>query len=67
MTEMEKMQQGLLYDANYDEELIQARTRCKDLCFEFNQMKPSLAAEQEKLIRSLFGKTGKQFCVTAPF
>lgn len=67
MTEMEKMQQRLLYDANYDEELIQARTRCKDLCFEFNQMKPSLEAEQVKLIQPLFGKTGKQLCITAPF
>lgn len=67
MTELEKMQQGLLYDANYDPELIQARTRCKDLCFEFNHQKPSSLSEQEKLIRSMFGKTGNHFCITAPF
>ena len=35
MTEREKMQQGLLYDANYDEELLAERIRCKDLCFEY--------------------------------
>ncbi len=67
MTELEKMQQGLLYDANYDQELLQARTRCKNLCFEFNHLKPSSLSEQKELIQSLFGKTGNRFCITAPF
>ncbi len=67
MTEAEKMQQGLLYDANYDEELLAARARCKDLCFAFNQTKPSQVEEQERIIRSLFGTVGEHFCVTAPF
>ncbi len=30
MTEQEKMEQGMLYDANYDEELLAERARCKD-------------------------------------
>ena len=67
MTEREKMGQRMLYDANYDQELLAERARCKDLCFWYNQIKPSLAAEQENIIRQLFGKTGKQFCITAPF
>lgn len=67
MTEREKMAQGLLYDANYDEELIEMRVQCKDLCFAYNQLKPSLAAEQEAIIRRLLGKTGERFCITAPF
>lgn len=67
MTEREKMQEGLLYDANYDEELLAERTRCKDLCFAYNQLRPSFVDEQEKIIRQLFGKTGKRFCITAPF
>jgi acetyltransferase-like isoleucine patch superfamily enzyme len=67
MTEQEKMWQGLLYDANYDEEIIAARTRCKDLCFTYNQLKPSQISEQEQVIRQLLGKTGKRFCITAPF
>lgn len=67
MTEREKMEQGLLYNANYDQELLEARMACKDLCFAFNQLKPSQMAEQETLIRSLLGKTGAQFCITAPF
>lgn len=67
MTEREKMLQGLLYDANYDEELLKERERCKDLCFAYNQLRPSLVGEQEKIIRQLFGKTGKRFYITAPF
>lgn len=67
MTEREKMQQGLLYDANYDAKLLAERARCKDLCFAFNQLKPSLVAEQEQIIRRLLGKTGRKFCITAPF
>lgn len=67
MTEREKMQQGLLYDANYDEELLAERMRCKDLCFEYNRLPPSHVSEQEQIIRKLFKSTGKQFCITAPF
>ena len=33
MTEKEKMLEGILYDANYDEELKIDRLRAKDLCF----------------------------------
>lgn len=67
MTEAERMQQGLLYDANYDPALLQARTRCKDLCFAYNQLRPSQTEQQAALLRRLLGKTGKQFCITAPF
>ncbi len=41
MTEKEKMQNQMLYDANYDEDLLQERNRAKDLCHEFNQLRPS--------------------------
>lgn len=34
MTEKEKCKAGLLYNANYDAELIQERIACKDLCLE---------------------------------
>ena len=67
MTQRDKMLQGLLYDANYDSELVAARTRCKDLCFQFNQLMPSSVSEQQALIRRLFKKTGTRFFITAPF
>lgn len=67
MTEREKMLRGQLYNANYDQELNEIRMRCKDLCYEFNHLKPSSVSEQERLVRRLLGKTGNRFCITAPF
>lgn len=67
MTEKEKMQQQLLYDANYDEELLEERTKAKDLCFRFNQTRPSDTESQQNIIKELLGKTKENFCITAPF
>lgn len=67
MTEKEKARLGLLYDANYDEELLAERRRCKELCFQFNQLLPLKELEQKEIIGKLFGKTKENFCVTAPF
>lgn len=67
MTEREKMERRLLYDANYDQELLAERARCKDLCYDFNHLRPSQTEEQESLIRKLLGKTGAHFSITAPF
>ena len=67
MTEKEKARQGLLYDANYDEELLAERRSCKELCFQFNQLSPLKELEQKEIIGKLFGKTKENFCVTAPF
>ncbi len=41
MTEKEKMLKQMLYDANYDEDLMLERNRAKDLCHEYNQLRPS--------------------------
>ena len=41
MTEKDKMLAGELYDANYNEDLIKERTKAKDLCYEYNNLKPS--------------------------
>ena len=47
MTEKEKMLAGLIYDANYDEELLKERMKAKDLCFEYNYLvKPSEVKKQ---------------------
>ena len=56
MTEKEKCHKGLLYDANYDEELLRERAVCKDLCYEYNSLRPSMIAERTEIIRRLFGK-----------
>ena len=67
MTEWEKAQNGYLYDANYDKELIEARTRCADLCFEFNNCRPSDTEGQKHLLNKILGHVGKNPVITAPF
>lgn len=67
MTEAEKMAAGLLYDANYDEELIRQREACKELCFDYNSLRPSQREEQAALLGRLLGRTGSSFRIVAPF
>ena len=37
MTEKEKMQKGMLYDANYDKTLLDERVKAKGLCYDFKR------------------------------
>lgn len=67
MTEKEKRDAGLLYDANYDMALGQEMEACKDLCFAYNQLRPSMWEEREKLMRKILGKTKGAFVIQAPF
>ena len=57
----------MLYDANYDKELINDRNKAKDLCFEYNGIRPSDVEKQQKLLKRLLGKTKNNFCIVAPF
>lgn len=67
MTEWEKAQAGYLYDANYDSEIVEARTKCADLCYEFNNCKPSDTERQTELLKQILGKIKGNIVVTAPF
>lgn len=67
MTEKEKMLRQMMYDANYDEELITERKLAKDLCYDFNQLRPSDEASQQAVLNRLLGKVGKNTCIVAPF
>ena len=67
MTEKEKMQKQMLYDANYDKDLLQERARAKELCHQFNQLRPSDTETQQSLMKQLLGKTKDAFCIVAPF
>lgn len=55
MTEWEKAQNGYLYDANYDKEVVELRTRCADLCYEFNNCRPSEIERQRELLSEMLG------------
>ena len=67
MSEKEKMLAGMLHDANNDKELIEERFRAKDMCYEYNNLKPSDMESQELLIKKLLGKTKDTFSILAPF
>lgn len=67
MTEKEKRAQGLLYDANYDPEIMGELLACKDLCFRYNQLLPSDEENRTRAIREILGKTGERFTINTPF
>ena len=67
MTEKEKMLRQMLYDANYDSELLAERRRAKELCYAFNQLPPSEGERQRSILRELLGKTKGAFTIHAPF
>lgn len=37
-------------------EIIEARTRCADLCYEFNNLRPSDTEKQQELLKKILGK-----------
>lgn len=67
MTEKEKMLQNLMYDANYATELEQERIACKELCYDYNALRPSEEEQRKSLIRKMFKRTGERFHIEAPF
>lgn len=58
MTELEKCNAGLLYDTTFPgrEEM---HLECIDLCFDYNNTRPSNMKRREEILRKLFGKLGK--------
>ncbi|HCN48839.1 MAG TPA: maltose acetyltransferase [Chryseobacterium sp.] len=67
MTEKEKCAAGLLYNANYDKELIQERIACKDLCQEYNELKNSDTEKRGELLRRILGSVKENVCIEPSF
>lgn len=67
MTEWEKAQAGYLYAANNDAEILAAKIKCADLCYEFNNCRPSEAARQNELLRQILGEIKGGAVITSPF
>ena len=67
MTEKEKRDLGFLYDANYDKELAVERVKCQDMCYEYNNLKPSQMNEQYALMKKILGSTKNSFYLKPPF
>lgn len=67
MDEKEKMLKGLAYQAFKDKKLFEDRIKAKDLCYEFNSLKPSQIEERKTIIRKLFGKIKGDFNIESNF
>lgn len=67
MREIDKMQAGMWYDANYDQELVVARRKAQDRYFEYNQIKPSDDEKKQAVLAELLGYTPNNVDVGQPF
>lgn len=67
MTEQEKMAAGLWYDANFDPELLAARTKAEELCTAFNAAAPGDAERRGSLLRALIPDLGEGVTILSPF
>jgi len=61
------MLSGELYNANYDAELIEERKKAKDLCFDFNNLRPSQNIEKQDILKRLLGSVGENIEIISPF
>lgn len=67
MTEKGKMIRGLIYDANNDAELIAERLNCKELCRDYNELRPKNMTAREELLRKILGEAGESILIEQPF
>ena len=58
---------GYLYNANYDEEILNEINRCNDLCHEFNQIKLFDCGAQGEILKQILGTMGEPVTVNTPF
>lgn len=66
MTEKDKMLNGDYY-IGFDGDLTLERETAKDMLYKFNNLRPSLRTEREKIIQELLGKTGANCWIESPF
>lgn len=66
MTERERRDQGLWYDANNDPDLLAERLRARELVYDFNQLRPGDEVRQREILGCLLGHVGKGVTIYAP-
>lgn len=57
----------MMYDANYDSELIAERLKCKELCRDYNDLRPKDVEARTALINRILGKAGSGVLIEQPF
>lgn len=63
----EKALLGEIYNPNYDEEIIALREKTQDLCFLYNNIKPSNTKERRDILKNILGSYGEEFLIEQPF
>lgn len=66
MTEKEKMLSGQVYQAT-DKELVTELNQVKDLCWEYNNIRPTLLKERNALLQRILGKADEDTFINQPF
>ena len=56
-----------LYDANFDPAILAAVTECKDLCYDYNQLRPGATDERQELLRTIVGSMEEHATIVSPF
>ncbi len=67
MTEKEKCAQGLLYDANYDPQLLRDRDEAKSICQTFNTLPYGEKDQKKALLQKLLSPKTDNFIIEPPF
>ena len=67
MTEREKWEHGMWYDANYDAELCAEREKAEALYFAFNQTPPAEKAKRAELLKKLLPNMAEDVVIMPHF
>ncbi|EOS59633.1 hypothetical protein C815_02037 [Firmicutes bacterium M10-2] len=66
MTEKEKMEQGLWYDANFDQNLLDDRLKAESICYQYNMTDPLNKEKQRSLLKQLFEDLEEDVTILPP-
>jgi len=58
---------GRLYDANFDPQVLEALGECKELCYDYNQLRPREVEVRAELLRTIVGSMGEHATIQPPF
>ena len=67
MKEWEKGQNGFLYDANNDQEIVSKHIECLNKCFQLNNISPYEKENREKILKEIINEIGPNFDILSPF
>ena len=65
-TEYNKMLQGEVYDA-FDPLVLKKLNECKDLCWEYNNIRPTMAKERNQKLHEILGACDEDTVINQPF